>query len=824
MKKHLRLLAWVLSLAMLCQVAPVAAFAAFAESGTDTSVSSIAVTAEKNIPADALEFNGNYYKFYDTAKLSGVTTWEDASEFCASLGGHLAIIRSEEENHFLYTEAHKSGYGNIYFGYVYSESTGWQWVDGSTGDYVNWHVNEPNYADGEKYGMFYKFYTDEKWNDGDFKDKTENGQTDAGGHAFICEWSDYVPPKPTKRTFDFTVDAYSFANSAGVFFNLEQMPIDVAKEITKTSKLNGSLFHLDYHYQLSDASWKRLTKGLDPISLAKMSIIRYDKWDGSCNGMSYTSFLRYHFPDNFPIENLEGTDEASSIHELPAPIYCASTGDFVNYYYLIQNHPIVKNFKTSRTKYCQDHPNDAVNSIVSHLRDNQLVLAAIPGHIIVLTSLLSESLDAYTIEAYDCNHGSNATQFILKKTSSSNHVDIAYENYTELEYYATVEDVDFIDPVNYFGLNNHTAVSEISTHSAEEEVQYSYISVPVNATTSIQSDSGYAEISNREIIKQTGIFQDAFLANTTCDASDSNTHSSVDLVFPTSSSYQKFTIALTSKEDYANIDLLLGDTLLSISCIDPISFIYDEATHIIDVTADNPTTVNLLFTQNTTSDTWPWHTWAIDTTDTTELHAKLDNDGLHLTGDGISGAVVATENAETEKTDTITLPAKAEGETTQEVTISSKKDDTTEDDKLTIDGSDSGNTDPTEPTNPTKPSTPAAPSSGSGDGDSGAGALLLVGGAAAAAAITAGVVLSMPVEVQGKAELADHTPLAGAKISLLKDGKVVEQTTADEAGAFSVKVKRGEYQLTAAYTNAEGQIIHQTINVKAPAKDLTVTF
>ena len=116
-------------------------------------------------------------------------------------------------------------------------------------------------------------------------------------------------------------------------------------------------------------------------------------------------------------------------------------------------------------------------------------------------------------------------------------------------------------------------------------------------------------------------------------------------------------------------------------------------------------------------------------------------------------------------------------------------------------------------------------SGGSGDGDgSGTGALLLVGAGAAAAAITAGVVLSMPVEVQGKAELADHTALPGAKISLLQDGKVVAQTTADENGSFSLKAKRGSYQLTAAYTDANGQIIHQTIDIKAPAKDLVVTF
>ena len=116
-------------------------------------------------------------------------------------------------------------------------------------------------------------------------------------------------------------------------------------------------------------------------------------------------------------------------------------------------------------------------------------------------------------------------------------------------------------------------------------------------------------------------------------------------------------------------------------------------------------------------------------------------------------------------------------------------------------------------------------SGGSGDGDgSGAGALLLVGAGAAAAAITAGVIMMSPVDVKGRVVLADQAAVPGAKISLLREGKVVEQTTADDAGAFALKVRRGNYQLTAAYTDANGQIIHQTIDIKAPAKDLVVTF
>ena len=300
---------------------------------------------------------------------------------------------------------------------------------------------------------------------------------------------------------------------------------------------------------------------------------------------------------------------------------------------------------------------------------------------------------------------------------------------------------------------------------------------------------------------------------------------------------------LSSEKD--SIDILLTSTLLSISTSGPVELTYNEAARTVDVTAEDPTDVNLLFTQNTTDEAWPWNSWAVDTTGTTSFHAELDDSGLHLTGDGISEAKVATENSDTDAVDTITLPKKSDDDDAMTVTISNKKD-SSDNDELVIDGSDSTTTDP-KPNpgdtdkNPTPSPTPtptpkpgdstttgssttqSSGSASSGGDDSGAGGLLLVG-AGAAAAITAGVVLSLPVEVQGRVEHADHTPLANAKVSILQNGNVVAQTTADENGAFTVKVKRGSYELTAAYTDENGQLIHQTIPLKVPVKDLTITF
>ena len=124
---------------------------------------------------------------------------------------------------------------------------------------------------------------------------------------------------------------------------------------------------------------------------------------------------------------------------------------------------------------------------------------------------------------------------------------------------------------------------------------------------------------------------------------------------------------------------------------------------------------------------------------------------------------------------------------------------------------------------PTPTPTPGGGSSSGGGGGGGGGAAVLIG-VGAAAAITAGVIMMSPVEIKGRVVLADQAAVPGAKISLLREGKVVAQTTADENGSFSLKAKRGSYELTAAYTNADGQLIYKTIDIKAPVKDLTVTF
>lgn len=138
---------------------------------------------EYSIPEDVLKYNGHsYYIYSDVAN-----TWEEAKEYCESLGGYLAVINDEAENTALYNYMTSCGYQSAYFGYSDSETEGvWKWVSNDTSNYTNWASGEPNQErTTEDYAMFYLKYTDGKWNDGDF-----NGRTVQDTSAFICEWNE----------------------------------------------------------------------------------------------------------------------------------------------------------------------------------------------------------------------------------------------------------------------------------------------------------------------------------------------------------------------------------------------------------------------------------------------------------------------------------------------------------------------------------------------------------------------------------------------------------------------------------------------------------
>lgn len=105
-------------------------------------------------------------------------------------------------------------------------------------------------------------------------------------------------------------------------------------------------------------------------------------------------------------------------------------------------------------------------------------------------------------------------------------------------------------------------------------------------------------------------------------------------------------------------------------------------------------------------------------------------------------------------------------------------------------------------------------------GDGGGAAIILIGGVAAVAAV-AGVVLLMPVKVEGTVKLADQ-PVANATVQVLKGDTVKAETVTDANGHFTVKVKRGGYTLRVQWTDANGQPVMRTVDFKAPNANLNV--
>lgn len=138
------------------------------------------ISIAADIPEGSLSWNSHYYSIFDNCK-----TWEEAAEYCASRGGHLATITSADENAAVFAFINQSGYESAYFGLSDSAVEGtWSWISGESTDYINWHSGEPNgESSTEDYAMFYYKFEDGTWNDGEFGSGTSNG-----GTAFICEW------------------------------------------------------------------------------------------------------------------------------------------------------------------------------------------------------------------------------------------------------------------------------------------------------------------------------------------------------------------------------------------------------------------------------------------------------------------------------------------------------------------------------------------------------------------------------------------------------------------------------------------------------------
>ncbi|MEP7195958.1 MAG: HYR domain-containing protein [Saprospiraceae bacterium] len=88
-------------------------------------------------------------------------TWNEANNYCKSIGANLAVINSQAENNYI---ASKLMGATAYIGLHDSNVEGlFEWVDNSNTNFINWYPGQPNNANGDQ--DYVEILPDGTWND-----------------------------------------------------------------------------------------------------------------------------------------------------------------------------------------------------------------------------------------------------------------------------------------------------------------------------------------------------------------------------------------------------------------------------------------------------------------------------------------------------------------------------------------------------------------------------------------------------------------------------------------------------------------------------------
>ncbi len=128
---------------------------------------------------EPLEYNGHVYGVFNFHEL-GLESFDECEDFCRKIGGHLAVIESEEENKEVYQYLLKNDRDHTFIGFTDQEEEGiWEWVDYSDVLYTNWSAGQPNNKKGKENYAQYDGKKGGTWNDAEFG---------AQSWRFLCEW------------------------------------------------------------------------------------------------------------------------------------------------------------------------------------------------------------------------------------------------------------------------------------------------------------------------------------------------------------------------------------------------------------------------------------------------------------------------------------------------------------------------------------------------------------------------------------------------------------------------------------------------------------
>ncbi len=265
-------------------------------------VSFAAETSTVEIPSDAVEFNGHYYKLFTYKK-----NWIDAKKHCEELNGHLVTITSEEEQNFVFyllnDDAASIGLYDI------EEEGNFKWITGEDIVYTKWREGEPNNkGDDENCAQL---GTDGYWND---------MHTEKFKWHYLCEWE----PVEEVNIYNIGEETYGFKNygdsdssgghcfgmsvtSSGYYLGILPKPFDDDKnlyELKETTAIKAPICY--YHGLQGSLRDGAIVAGNNDIATDWDDVINYvnnHNYDGKGNlvigygktneGGHAVNFLRY---------------------------------------------------------------------------------------------------------------------------------------------------------------------------------------------------------------------------------------------------------------------------------------------------------------------------------------------------------------------------------------------------------------------------------------------------------------------------------------------------------------------------------------------------
>lgn len=183
--KSKRFISVLLSLSIISSMFPQTWQIGYAESSDVAGKEIESQSMDNNSELVKQEFNGHLYSLIDEPM-----SWTEAKEYCENLGGYLAVITDEKEQHFIEDNILKSDTANrMYWIGGIQISGDWTWITGEPFDYTNWESAEPTAGNYQPYLQMYSpisRYDTGTWNNHINNDTSSYWSAKYTGA--ICEW------------------------------------------------------------------------------------------------------------------------------------------------------------------------------------------------------------------------------------------------------------------------------------------------------------------------------------------------------------------------------------------------------------------------------------------------------------------------------------------------------------------------------------------------------------------------------------------------------------------------------------------------------------